>query len=129
MSTNSTITVRTSSNERKSIYCHWDGYLSHNGRILLKHYNTLAKAKALVELGFLSVLGENIVQPKGKEHTFENPYDNVNIYYGRDRGDNDVECQTLKNSESINKQEYNYLFKDGKWFVNGKVLTLKMCED
>jgi len=129
MSTNSTITVRTAENERKSIYCHWDGYPSYNGRLLLEHYNTLAKAKALVKLGWLSVLNENIVQPKGEVHTFEKPYKNVNIYYGRDRGEEDVECQTLKNSDSIDKQEYNYLFKNGKWFVNGEVLTPEICDE
>jgi hypothetical protein len=24
----------------KSVYCHWDGYLEHNGEILLKHYDS-----------------------------------------------------------------------------------------
>lgn len=123
MSTNSTITVRTAENERKSIYCHWDGYPSYNGRLLLEHYNTLPKVKALVKLGYLSALKENIIQPKGEVHTFEKPYKNVNVYYGRDRCEKNVEFQTLKNSDSIDKQEYNYLFEDGKWFVNGEVLT------
>ena len=47
----------------KSVYCHWDGYLEHNGQILLEHYDS-AKANNLVALGDLSslgsVIGENI---------------------------------------------------------------------
>ena len=134
MSTNSTITVRTANNERKSIYCHWDGYPSYNGKILLEHYNTLAKAKALVKLGWLSILNENIAQPKGEVHTFDKPFDNVNIYYGRDRGDENCEAITVKNCESmedkgIDRQEYNYYFDGKKWYLKGKVLTLAMCED
>jgi hypothetical protein len=31
----------------KSIYCHWDGYLEHNGAILQEHYDS-AKANHLV---------------------------------------------------------------------------------
>ncbi len=27
----------------KSIYCHWDGYPSNNGKILLEHYNSQEK--------------------------------------------------------------------------------------
>ena len=31
----------------KSIYCHWDGYLEHNGAILQEHYDS-SKANHLV---------------------------------------------------------------------------------
>ena len=39
----------------KSVYCHWDGYLEHNGAILLEHYDS-SKANQLVALGDLSSL-------------------------------------------------------------------------
>jgi len=39
----------------KSVYCHWDGYLEHNGVILQEHYDS-AKANQLVALGDLSSL-------------------------------------------------------------------------
>ena len=40
----------------KSVYCHWDGYLEHNGAILLEHYDS-SKANQLVAMGDLSSLG------------------------------------------------------------------------
>jgi hypothetical protein len=43
----------------KSVYCHWDGYLEHNGLILQEHYDS-AKANHLVALGDLSSLRPNI---------------------------------------------------------------------
>ena len=52
----------------KSVYCHWDGYLDHNGRILLEHYDS-SKANQLVALGDLSSLGTQI----GEKHPFS-PY-------------------------------------------------------
>jgi hypothetical protein len=49
----------------KSIYCHWDGYLDFNGRILQEHYDS-SKANHLVALGDLSSLRANI----GEKHAF-----------------------------------------------------------
>lgn len=128
MSTNSTITVRTSPTERKSIYCHWDGYLSWNGNMLFNHYNTIEKATALVELGYLSSLRENL-EPKDGVHTFENPQNNVCVFYGRDRGESNFQAKVLTNEENIDKQSYNYLFEDGKWYCNGKELTAEMVTE
>ena len=49
----------------KSVYCHWDGYLDNNGRILQEYYDS-AKANNLVALGDLSSLRPNI----GEKHAF-----------------------------------------------------------
>ena len=37
----------------KSVYCHWDGYLQHNGQLLQNHYDS-AKANHLISLGFMT---------------------------------------------------------------------------
>ena len=43
-----------------SVYCHWDGYLEHNGRILLEHYTRdIEKVEALIDLGGFPKLGES----------------------------------------------------------------------
>ena len=55
----------------KAVYCHWDGYLSHNGKILYEHY-TSSKANQLVALGNLSSLGERLAPEEGQVHTFDN---------------------------------------------------------
>jgi hypothetical protein len=49
----------------KSVYCHWDGYLSNNGRLLQEHYDS-AKANQLVAMGDMSSLGRVI----GEAHPF-----------------------------------------------------------
>jgi hypothetical protein len=137
MSTNSTITVRTADNERKMIYCHWDGYPSNNGAILLEHYNDHEKAKKLVEGGDLSALRPRISPNKDELHNFQKPLEDVCIYYGRDRGETGVEPLKLSNAESILKsqtREYNYYFDGKKWFLSvknraGKIeLTKQICE-
>ena len=47
MSTRSSIAVKTADGI-KSIYCHWDGYVDHNGRILKEFYSTDEKVNQLM---------------------------------------------------------------------------------
>lgn len=104
----------------KSVYCHWDGYLDHNGRILLNHYDS-AKANQLVALGDLSVLHANI----GEKHDFNEQYKDGCTFYGRDRGETGVSARYFKDFEHYEKnhqyEEYEYILRqvDGKavWFV------------
>jgi hypothetical protein len=120
MATRSTITVRTGENERKEIYCHWDGGLDWNGKILKEFYDTQEKAEALIALGSLSSLGELISPPEGAEHSFENRYPDVCVAYGRDRGETGTEARIKTNPEPSGCEQYNYLFENGKWTVNGR---------
>lgn len=61
MATRSTIWYKDiDSNNYKGVYCHWGGYPSNNGKLLLENYNSLEKVKELVSLGFLSSLREDI---------------------------------------------------------------------
>lgn len=39
-----------------SVYCHWDGYVDHNGRILVEHYQNREDVKELVDGGSMSSL-------------------------------------------------------------------------
>jgi len=121
MATRSTITVRTGENERKEIYCHWDGHPESNGVILLEHYNTQEKAEKLIELGSLSSLGKYL-EPNDETHTFDNPEEGVCVAYGRDRGEINTEAIIKRNSEKTDDEQYNYFFDNGVWFVNGKLL-------
>jgi hypothetical protein len=115
----------------KSVYCHWDGYLEHNGQILMEHYDS-AKANHLVALGDISSLGPVI----GEKHPFSphgSPEDSVTYdaakkagwctFYGRDRGETGTEWQVAHNFEQFYDQcdgcgaEYYYIMKDGVWYV------------
>ncbi len=116
MSTNSTISVKIG-NKIKSIYCHWDGYLSHNGKILLENYNSQEQAEKLIKLGDLSVLAPSPDKPEG--HTYENPVEGYCIAYGRDRKEKNTKARTYKDiMEFEDKQEYNYYWDGNKWNVN-----------
>lgn len=126
MATRSSITVREKDGLRLSIYCHWDGYPKHVGRLLYNHYNTTKKALKLVSLGNISSLGKRIKPKKDVIHNFDNSIKNVTVYYGRDMEEENQEPQKLSNSQSIDSQEFNYYFDGTKWYVNGVRLTKKM---
>jgi len=105
----------------KSVYCHWDGYLSNNGRILLEHYDS-AKANHLVALGDISSLDRTVEIPEGVEHTFDDPVKGITSFYGRDRGETGCEFAVDHDFESFMKRvndsgaEYYYIMRDGVWY-------------
>ena len=59
MGTRSTIAIEKDG-KVKAMYCHWDGYLEYNGRMLFDYYNSEEKAEALVNNGYASSLQETI---------------------------------------------------------------------
>lgn len=99
------------------VYCHWDGYLDHNGRILLEHYQDAAKVDELLSFGDISSLGKEV----GTKHNFdEKPKDQTN-YYGRDRGESNIEAKHFPKLVSIPGslyEEFFYLYRDGKWYFS-----------
>ena len=115
----------------KSIYCHWDGYLEHNGKILQAHYDS-AKANHLVAMGDMSSLGKVIGEahpfsPHGSkenealyEHAMDQGYC---TFYNRDRGETGTEFKVAHTFEEFLGQaegcgaEYYYIMKDGVWYV------------
>jgi hypothetical protein len=117
MATRSTIAIQNADGTVTGIYCHWDGYLSYNGRILKENYNTEAKVRELIALGQLSALGETI----GEKVDFNNAPDGQCIAYGRDRGEIDSDAETFNTWTALlnlSGQEYNYLFvPDEGWRV------------
>lgn len=134
MATRSTIAIEHADGSIDKVYCHWDGYLSNNGKILLEHYSDPTKLMHLLAEGDLSSLGTEI----GEKHEFDNPhkfgteeykahrakYEHMCLFYGRDRGETEVGAKHYKNfSEYLASQseEYNYILKSvGNsyiWFV------------
>ena len=128
MGTRSAIAMKTEDGIR-SIYCHWDGYVDHNGRILKEFYSTDEKVKALLDLGDLSSLRQEI----GEAHDFDRHYaepnlegmfDNWCLAYGRDRGEVGVEAKTFEDVktwvESMANSwcEYFYLWDGRDWIVS-----------
>jgi len=107
----------------KSVYCHWDGYLEHNGVILQEHYYNSAKANHLVAMGDISSLKRNIDFPDGEFHTFDSPMENVTVFYGRDRGEDGTDFATDHTFEAFFERakdcgaDWYYIMKDGVWYV------------
>ena len=67
MATRSTIALEYADGTVDQIYCHWDGYLENNGKILVEHYMDPFKVQQLMALGDISSLGPNI----GEKHSFD----------------------------------------------------------
>lgn len=115
----------------KTVYCHWDGYLAHNGKILLGNYDS-AKANNLVALGDLSSLSTEI----GEKHPFDNPhrydtpeykefkekYGHMCTFYGRDRDEEGTDFKVCFSDKEMFETyewcEYFYIMKDGVWYVS-----------
>jgi len=114
----------------KSVYCHWDGYLSHNGEILQGYYDS-ARANHLVALGNISSLDEQI----GEKHPFDGYsgeeakalYEQARekkwtTFYMRDRGEKDQEFEVSQSFDEFLElciecgAEYYYIMKDGEWY-------------
>ena len=118
MATRSMIAYETGSDTVRAIYCHHDGYPSHNGRILLNHYDDIEKVEELIDLGNLSVLSKEI----GEKQDFDQPTDrNWCLAYGRDRGETGIEFKTFFNEDELFAgidAEYFYVMNDGVWLVS-----------
>ena len=118
MATRSTIALEFADGTVGQIYCHWDGYLSHNGTILFEHYQNPFKVRDLIDLGDLSVLHANI----GDKHDFNSRYEDGCTFYGRDRGESDVSARYFADFQDYVAQhqyeEYEYILRrDGRWYV------------
>lgn len=130
MATRSTIAMKTKDGKIKAIYCHWDGYVDHNGRILSNFYTDPAKVEELINLGDLSTLGSEI----GQKHPFDRNYDEPELKLTEDwcmayHRDREEEWDRVKPSEheSITDwldqydpggSEYAYLFDGKDWIVH-----------
>jgi len=116
MATRSNIGILNSDGPVDYIYCHFDGYVEHNGKILNEHYTTENKIHRLMELGDLSVLGPEI----GEQQDFNDHVKGTCLAYGRDRGEDGVEARKCSYVDYTKEyfEEYVYLFTPGKgWEV------------
>lgn len=106
MATRSNIGVQYLDGSIHMVYCHWDGYLSNNGKILLDNYKTFEEVKKLIIKGDISSLGETVAKTE----------------YYVDKGEEIHEATFYRNvREAIeDMQEYMYLFRESEnvWYVS-----------
>ena len=131
MGTRSTIALEFADGTVQQVYCHWDGYLDHNGKILAEHYSDPFKLRDLIDMGDISSLGTIV----GAKHPFS-PHEGATqkalydeamaagatTFYGRDRGETGVEAKKFKDYadyvENHQYEEYEYILRtDGVWYV------------
>jgi len=138
MGTRSYIITANPKGDFTGVYCHWDGYPSHNGKLLLEHYSSKGKARELINLGWLSSLGERAAPLDPANHSFDKREEGTTSAYHRDRGEAwaDVKPVTLDTLSELVKHadeswaEYVYLFWNGHWSYNtiGNALEGKAWE-
>jgi len=134
MATRSTISLEFADGTIGQVYCHWDGYLAHNGKMLQEYYSNPFVLRDLIDLGSLSSLRPQI----GTKHPFSmfeanmtqdeyaNLYRDMCTFYGRDRGEGQYEATYFKDYEHFlvdgQQEEYDYILRNvngiATWFVS-----------
>jgi hypothetical protein len=120
MATRSTIALEFADGTVQQVYCHWDGYLEHNGQILFEHYSNPFILRDLIDLGDVSSLGPKI----GTKHDFDlKTPEGECTFYGRDRGETGVSAKKFADFEDYKArhqyEEYEYILRtDGNWYVS-----------
>lgn len=135
MATRARIGYETAIGSFVTSYHHWDGYPSELGWNLIKNYNNPRKLMLAVSLGDASNWGSKI-SPDGLDHTFDNPEENVNVYYGRDRGENNTGPTSYASwtdlTENWNSagEEYAYVLRmDNTWTMIAHDNVIHDAED
>lgn len=139
MATRSTIALEFADGTVQQVYCHWDGYLEHNGRILQGAYMDPFKVRDLIDLGDLSSLGLNL----GEKHDFDCPHKygtpeyeawsnakhEMCTFYGRDRGETGCEARKFVDFQDYlahhQYEEYEYILRQ----VAGQPVWFVKCHD
>ena len=100
MGTRSNIGILNEDGTVDYIYCHWDGYISHNGKILNEYYSEEASVWGLIAAGDMSTLGATLSECKF--------YDNGEM----------AERVTYRDYTKEHFESHVYLFTPGKgWEV------------
>ena len=134
MATRSTIALEFADGTIGQVYCHWDGYLAHNGKMLMEYYSNPFILRDLIDLGSLSSLRPQI----GTKHPFSmfeanmtqdeyaNLYRDMCTFYERDRGERSADATYFKNYLHFlvdgQEEEYDYILRNvngvATWFVS-----------
>jgi hypothetical protein len=106
MATRSRIGIQNPDGSVNSIYCHFDGYPSHNGVILQDHYSDRDKLQQLIELGDISSLGDDLLTTRA---------------YHRDRNEDyspPTKNESLELFKKSDFEEYGYVYTlEDKWVI------------
>jgi hypothetical protein len=114
MGTRSTIALEFADGSVSQVYCHWDGYLDHNGAILKAHYSNPFVLRDLLDLGDFSSLRETV------EETKEGAY-------AHSRGETGCEAarymDVTEYFEECQQEEYDYILRQ----IEGQAVWSVRC--
>jgi hypothetical protein len=125
MGTRSAIGYKTPEGKIRAKYSHYDGYPSYTGAMLQEHFQEARKIAQMVELGDQSFIAPNVF-PTDKSHSFSTPQEDVIVFYGRDRGEDNVDAQEFATvAEFVDYYasagcEYFYLHTANGWVVHDR---------
>jgi hypothetical protein len=134
MATRSTISLEFADGTIGQVYAHWDGYLAHNGKMLMEYYSNPFILRDLIDLGDISSLRPTI----GTKHPFSQfdngmsteefnaLYQDMTTFYGRDRGENNTNARYFNDYLHFlvdgQEEEYDYILRNvngvATWFVS-----------
>ena len=121
MGTRSTIALEYADGTVEQVYCHWDGYLEHNGQILARHYMDPFKVRDLINLGGFSSLDTTVEATAVTAYTQRGETKRVEKF---------IDYEDYVDNHQY--EEYDYILRqvDGKavWFVadhDGAYVTLE----
>ena len=122
MATRSTIAKLGKNGIIKAVYCHSDGYLEYNGKMLNEYYQDESKVDELLAQGDVSSLNENIGEKL--------PFNDYKLFaekeqcrfYHRDRGEDFMFNEFESDIEYIEyagdvANGFIYLYAFGYWYV------------
>jgi len=120
MGTRSRIGIQLKDDSIMSVYCHWDGYPSFNGRVLNEFYNTPEKVADLIDGGNISSLHTNV---GWNQETLPETAPQYYTSRGESIKDNEprYDESIFDFLEKENNEEYAYI-----WTVNNKWVCTKM---
>ena len=110
----------------QAIYCHNDGYLSNNGKILDQHYADEDKVNELLAHGDVSTLDENIGEKINFGDIKLRAKNKQCMFYARDRGENikskqpiilEDDIALLEFADTACHAQYVYMYAFGAWYV------------
>ena len=126
MSTHCYIGKVTDDGKVRYVFCRFDGYLEHTGKVLLESYDK-NNIDSLLDLGDLSFLGSNLA-PTNSEYDYDHC-----VSYSRDYGETDCDARYMETpydyweTEEDDDIEYKYLLGlDGVWYCWNILFD---CED
>ena len=117
MSTRSMIAFQDADGACYAVYCHFDGYVSHMGKMLTTYFNDDESAADLINNGELRSIDENKDGNVELEH-FEQDFENREIEYYDSMND-------MLNAFQNSDREYLYLWNDviETWLYRKNIYT------